>query len=321
MSQSPLTVVFAGTPDFAAAHLVTLLNSEHQIVAVYSQPDRPAGRGRKVTMSPVKALAQQQQIPVYQPKTLRDPDAQAELATLKPDVMVVVAYGLILPQAVLDIPRLGCINVHASLLPRWRGAAPIERALLAGDQKTGVTIMQMDAGLDTGDMLVKAECPITQTDTSADLYQRITALGAQTLPDALSSLAQASLSPEKQDNNQATYAEKISKAEAEINWQQAAEVIHRQIRGFNPRPIAYSYVNGEAVRIWSAELEANTHQAEPGTILATNKHGITVACLHNAIRITKLQLAGAKAMSAQDILNSRGHLFTINQQFTSTQTL
>ncbi|MGI0118544.1 methionyl-tRNA formyltransferase [Zooshikella sp. RANM57] len=317
MSQSPLNVVFAGTPDFAATHLAALLNSEHQIIAVYSQPDRPAGRGRKVTMSPVKTLAQQHQIPVYQPKTLRDPDAQAELAALKPDVLVVVAYGLILPQAVLDIPRLGCINVHASLLPRWRGAAPIERALLAGDPKTGVTIMQMDAGLDTGDMLVKSECPILDSDTTADLYQRITALGAQTLPDALSALAQGNLAPEQQDHDQATYAEKISKAEAEINWQQPAEVIQRLIRGYNPRPIAFSYMDGETIRIWEAELEANTQQAKPGTILTANKQGITVACLHNAIRITKLQLAGAKAMSAQDILNSRGHLFKTNQQFTS----
>lgn len=317
MSQSPLNVVFAGTPDFAAAHLQALLESEHQIIAVYSQPDRPAGRGRKVTMSPVKTLAQQHQLPVYQPKTLRDPSAQAELAALKPDVLVVVAYGLILPQAVLDIPRLGCINVHASLLPRWRGAAPIERALLAGDEKTGVTIMQMDAGLDTGDMLLTAECPITQADTSAELYQRITALGAQTLPAALSALAQGNLSPEQQDHSQATYAEKINKAEAEINWQQPAETIHRLIRGFNPRPIAFSNLDGEVVRIWEAELEAIAHQAEPGTILAADKHGITAACLDNAIRITKLQLAGAKAMSAQDILNSRGHLFTINQQFTS----
>ncbi|MDU5747844.1 MAG: methionyl-tRNA formyltransferase, partial [Haemophilus parainfluenzae] len=223
----PLNIIFAGTPDFAAQHLTALLNSHHNIIAVYTQPDKPAGRGKKLQASPVKQLAEQHQIPVYQPKSLRKEEAQAELKALNADVMVVVAYGLILPQAVLDMPRLGCLNVHGSLLPRWRGAAPIQRSIWAGDQQTGVTIMQMDMGLDTGDMLHKVYCDIDDQETSASLYYKLAEIAPSVLIDVLDHLEEGKFIAEKQDDSQSNYAEKLSKEEAKLDWSLSAAQLER----------------------------------------------------------------------------------------------
>jgi methionyl-tRNA formyltransferase len=306
MSES-LRIVFAGTPEFAAEHLKALLNSTHQIVAVYSQPDRPAGRGQKLTPSPVKQLALQHEIPVYQPQTLRDPAAQAELAALKPDLMVVVAYGLILPQVVLDIPRLGCINSHASLLPRWRGAAPIQRAVEAGDAESGVTVMQMEAGLDTGPMLLKVSTPIAVDDSGGSLHDRLAALGPQAVIDAISGLASGTLQGEVQDDSLATYAHKLNKDEARMDWSRPAIELERRVRAFHPWPICHSTLNGEAIKVHAAALGEG--KGEPGSILAADKSGLTVACGEGALRLTRLQLPGGKALNFSDLYNSRREQF------------
>ncbi len=252
---SPLRVVFAGTPDFAASSLAAVLDSEHEVVAVYTQPDRPAGRGRKLTPSPVKQLAQGHGLPVYQPASLKDADAQAELAALNADVMVVVAYGLLLPQAVLDTPRLGCINVHASLLPRWRGAAPIQRAIEAGDSASGVTIMQMDAGLDTGAMLYEVRTPITSRTTGGDLHDRLAIQGANALVNVLDQLDSDSLEATPQPEEGVTYAAKLSKAEAELDFTQSAEQLARKIRAFNPWPVAWCTLGNDRLRLLMASVE------------------------------------------------------------------
>lgn len=309
MSES-LKIIFAGTPDFAARHLDALLTSEHQIVGVFTQPDRPAGRGNKLTASPVKLLAQQHDIPVFQPKSLRPEENQQLVADLQADVMVVVAYGLILPQAVLDMPRLGCINVHGSLLPRWRGAAPIQRSLWAGDNETGVTIMQMDAGLDTGGMLLKLACPITAADTSATLYARLAELGPQGLLQTLAHLSQGNIKPEPQDNNLATYAEKLSKEEAQLNWSLSAAQLERCIRAFNPWPVSYFYIDEQPVKVWQASVLPHQDGYQPGEIVQADKNGIQVATSEGILNIQTLQPAGKKAMSVQDILNSRREWFT-----------
>ncbi|WP_275556440.1 methionyl-tRNA formyltransferase [Mixta sp. Marseille-Q2659] len=309
MSES-LKIIFAGTPDFAARHLDALLTSEHQIVGVFTQPDRPAGRGNKLTASPVKLLAQQHDIPVFQPKSLRPEENQQLVAVLQADVMVVVAYGLILPQAVLDMPRLGCINVHGSLLPRWRGAAPIQRSLWAGDNETGVTIMQMDAGLDTGGMLLKLACPITAADTSATLYARLAELGPQGLLQTLAHLSQGNIKPEPQDNNLATYAEKLSKEEAQLNWSLSAAQLERCIRAFNPWPVSYFYIDEQPVKVWQASVLPHQDGYQPGEIVQADKNGIQVATSEGILNIQTLQPAGKKAMSVQDILNSRREWFT-----------
>ncbi|RNM03263.1 methionyl-tRNA formyltransferase [Dickeya undicola] len=305
-----LRIIFAGTPDFAAQHLAALLSSEHEIVGVFTQPDRPAGRGNKLTPSPVKVLAEQHGIPVFQPKSLRPVENQQLVAELGADVMVVVAYGLILPQAVLDMPRLGCINVHGSLLPRWRGAAPIQRALWAGDTQTGVTIMQMDAGLDTGAMLHKIECPILPDDTSATLYDKLAQLGPQGLLDALVQLSTSQATAEIQDDNLATYAEKLSKEEARLDWQLSAQQLERCIRAFNPWPVSYFLIEEQPVKVWKAEVLNTSHQQQPGTILAADKDGIQIATADGVLNIQILQPSGKKAMSAQDLLNSRREWFT-----------
>lgn len=302
-----LRIVFAGTPEFAAEHLKALLSSAHQIVAVYSQPDRPAGRGQKLTPSPVKQLALQHDIPVYQPQTLRAPDAQAELAALKPDLMVVVAYGLILPQVVLDIPRLGCINSHASLLPRWRGAAPIQRAVEAGDAESGVTVMQMEAGLDTGPMLLKVSTPIAAEDTGGSLHDRLAALGPQAVIEAISGLAAGTLKGEVQDDSLATYAHKLNKDEARLDWSRPAVELERLVRAFNPWPICHSTLGGEPLKVLAAQLADG--QGQPGQILAASKDGLTVACGQGALRLTRLQLPGGKALSFSDLYNSRREQF------------
>lgn len=312
-----LNLIFAGTPDFAAEHLQALIDSEHRVVAVYSQPDRPAGRGRKLTASPVKSLALAHRIPVLQPLNFKSDAAQAELAALQADLMVVVAYGLILPQVILDTPRLGCVNVHASLLPRWRGAAPIHRALLAGDARTGVTIMQMDAGLDTGDALVTVACDILPTDSSAILHDRLIELGAPALLQALQLLETAAAQPVAQDSALATYAHKLEKTEGRIDWSDTAEQIDRQIRGLTPWPGAFTHWQGEAVRLHQVTVLDQSSEAAPGRLVAMTKAGFDVATGDGVLRITTLQLPGKKAMSANDVLNARRDQFIAHPQFTN----
>ncbi|ATG15794.1 methionyl-tRNA formyltransferase [Providencia alcalifaciens] len=309
----PLRIIFAGTPDFAAKHLAALLETKHQVVGVLTRHDKPAGRGKKLTPSPVKILAEEHGIPVFQPTTLREPDNQQWIKNQNADLMIVVAYGLILPQAVLDIPRLGCLNVHGSLLPRWRGAAPIQRSIWAGDQETGVTIMQMDAGLDTGDMLYKATCPITSEDTSATLYDKLAITGPKALIHTVDLLSSGQCSPEKQDDSLANYAEKLSKDEARIDWQQSAVQIERCIRAFNPWPMSYFIVQEQLIKVWQAEVIAQGHNQRPGMIISADKKGISVATGNGILNITQLQPPGKKAMSAQDILNSRREWFTPEQ--------
>ncbi|MFT0519792.1 methionyl-tRNA formyltransferase [Pseudomonas faucium] len=302
-----MRIVFAGTPEFAAEHLKALLDSPYQIVAVYTQPDRPAGRGQKLMPSPVKQLAMAHDIPVFQPPTLRNEDAQAELAALKPDLMVVVAYGLILPQAVLDIPRLGCINSHASLLPRWRGAAPIQRAVEAGDAESGVTVMRMEAGLDTGPMLLKVVTPISADDTGGSLHDRLAEIGPPAVVQAIAGLADGSLQGEVQDDALATYAHKLNKDEARIDWNRPAAELERLIRAFNPWPVCHSTLDGESVKVLAAKL--STGQGAPGEILEASKDGLVVACADQALSLTRLQLPGGKALAFSDLFNSRREKF------------
>ena len=301
----PLKIIFAGTPDFAAEALKALLDNGQQVVAVYTQPDRPAGRGRKLVFGPVKQLAVDNGIPVYQPKSLKSAEAQAELAALGSDLMVVVAYGLLLPQAVLDTPRLGCINIHASLLPRWRGAAPIQRAILAGDLETGVTIMRMEAGLDTGPMLYVIKCPIQGDDTGGRLHDRLAKIGAQALLEVLPRLAAGSLEGQRQDDTQANYARKLDKSESRIDWTQPAQQIERLVRAFNPWPVAHTDYQGQMLRIWEAGLvDAEGRDREPGSVLASGKDGIDVATGEGVLRITALQLPGKRRVTAAEFLNA-----------------
>lgn len=313
---STLNIIFAGTPDFAAQHLQALLDSEHHVIAVYTQPDKPAGRGKKLQASPVKQLAEQHQIPVYQPKSLRKEEAQAELKALNADVMVVVAYGLILPQAVLEAPKYGCLNVHGSILPRWRGAAPIQRAIWAGDQQTGVTIMQMDVGLDTGDMLHKVTTPILPTETSASLYAKLAELAPPALLEVLNGLATQQFKPEKQDESLANYAEKLTKEEAKLDWTLSAAQLERNIRAFNPAPIAYLTVNvngvEERVKIYQAQVLPHQEKTV-GTVLNVSKNGIEIATAEGVLNITQLQPSGKKPMSVQDFLNGRADWFKVGE--------
>lgn len=308
----PLRLIFAGTPEFAVPCLTALLDAGQTVIGVYTQPDRPAGRGRQLQMSPVKTAALAQGLPVYQPESLkRDPEAVATLQALGADLMVVVAYGLLLPQTVLDAPRLGCVNVHASLLPRWRGAAPIQRAMLAGDAETGICIMRMEAGLDTGPVYHRVSTPIDAQMSGGQLHDRLAALGAQALLDALPEIAAGTRSPEPQDDSQATYAHKLTKDEAAIDWQQPAALIARQVRAFDPWPVAYTQLDGASVRIWSAEVEIETETAAqpahvlPGTVLTATRTGIRVATGSGVLRLTRLQPPGKKPMSAAEYLNAR----------------
>ena len=312
-----LNIIFAGTPDFAAQHLQAILNSQHNVIAVYTQPDKPAGRGKKLQASPVKQLAEQNNIPVYQPKSLRKEETQSELKALNADVMVVVASGLILPRAVLDAPRLGCLNVHGSILPRWRGAAPIQRSIWAGDAQTGVTIMQMDEGLDTGDMLHKVYCGILPTETSTSLYNKLAELAPSALIDVLDNLESGKFISEKQDDSQSNYAEKLSKEEAQLDWSLPAIQLERNIRAFNPWPIAYFSTedkdgNAQTLKVYQAEVFP--HQDKPaGTILSADKNGIQIATVDGVLNLLQLQPAGKKPMSAQDLLNGRAEWFTIGK--------
>ena len=311
MTSADLRIVFAGTPEFAAAHLQVLLEAGLNIVAVYTQPDRPAGRGHKLTPSAVTKLALVHDLPVYQPQTLRDPEAQSELAALQADLLVVVAYGLILPQVVLDMPRLGCINSHASLLPRWRGAAPIQRAIEAGDSETGVTVMQMEAGLDTGPMLLKSHTPIQPDDTGGSLHDRLADLGPPAVLQAIEGLAAGTLHGEVQDDSLATYAHKLGKADARIDWAQPASELALMIRAFNPWPLAHAIWQEQPLKVWAAQLEDGSGQ--PGEILDCSKQGLLVACGEQALRLTRLQLPGGKPLSFADLYNARRDQFTAGQ--------
>lgn len=318
VANDPLRLVFAGTPDFAATHLQALLTSRHEIVAAYTQPDRPAGRGKKLHASPVKELALAAGIPVLQPASLRGTEARAELAALRADVMVVVAYGLILPQAVLDTPRLGCINVHASLLPRWRGAAPIQRAIEAGDSASGITIMQMDAGLDTGAMLARESLPIAAGTSAGMLHDQLAAIGPPLLLQVLDSLPAYRRAALPQEDAGATYARKIDKSEAALDWSRDAAELARTVAAFNPFPICYGLLAGERVRIWEASAESlpdATDSAAPGTVLSADRDGILVSCGEGALRVRRLQLPGGRALPAADILNARGALFVPGCRF------
>lgn len=298
-----MNIVFAGTPEFAVPALRALIASGHAPCAVYTQPDRPAGRGRKLTASPVKQLATECGIPVRQPESLKGPEEFERLRGLEPDLMVVVAYGLILPSSVLAVPHLGCINIHASLLPRWRGAAPIQRAVLAGDPETGVTLMRIEQRLDAGPMLGKRSCPIEPNDTAATLHERLAGLGAEMLIDMLPMLEGGNLPGEVQDETLVTYAEKIEKAEARIDWRHNALDIERRVRAFNPWPVAETLLDGSVLRIWSAQAVGDAAKASPGSVVGTAR-SLDVACGHGILRIFELQPPGKRRMSATDFLNA-----------------
>lgn len=312
-----MRIVFAGTPDIARIGLEKLLTTSHEIVGVFTQPDRPAGRGRKLTPTPVKELALAHHLPVFQPIGFKkQPEALEALRTLSPDLMVVIAYGLLLPQSVLDIPKLGCWNVHVSLLPRWRGAAPIQRAIEAGDAQTGVCIMQMDAGLDTGDILLQATTSISSKDTAQTLHDRLAVLGANTLMIALEQREQEKLRGIPQSQEGVSYAHKLSKEEANVNWMSTASQLDCQIRAFNPWPVAYSFLEGERIRIWTAEvLPRQTTTALAGSIVAVSNDGIDVACHGGVLRLKQLQMAGGKVLPVAHLLQGQNNLFAVGKQF------
>lgn len=304
-----MKIIFAGTPEFSAIALQAVLDSEHELVAVYTQPDRPAGRGRKLTASPVKALALENDIPVYQPLSLKDEGAQKELTELQSDIMIVVAYGLILPETVLQAPKYGCLNIHASILPRWRGAAPIQRAILAGDAQSGVTIMQMNEGLDTGDMLTIKYCDIGDEDTGSSLHDRLASMGALALMQTLDDIDSGSLNPQVQDDSLAVYAHKLDKKEAQIDWQQDAGTIVRKIQAFNSWPVAYTDYNGKSLRLWQARLvhyDTNQHTAQQcGEVLAESAEGIDIVAQNGVVRVMELQLPGKKRIMVKDFINGQ----------------
>ncbi len=312
-----MRVVFAGTPEFSVQPLNALLNTQHSVIAVFTQPDRPAGRGQTLHQSPVKALAKSHHIPVYQPVSLKNPEEQAILHKLAPDLLIVVAYGLILPKAVLEIPKFGCMNIHASLLPRWRGAAPIQHAILAGDKETGVCTMQMDTGLDTGNVLLSASCMIDSEETSKTLHDKLTMLGAKILIETLDKLGQNILIPKTQDSAMASYATKIAKADAKVDWQESTEVIDRKIRAFNPWPIAFTELNGQSIRIWSAKPNLNTNlnnKIKPGTIVEVHQGSIDVATGNGVLTLLEIQLPGGKHLPVAEILHAKRDLFQNGMQ-------
>jgi len=307
-------LVFAGTPDFAATALRALLGTHHTIVGVYSQPDRPAGRGRKLQPSPVKQVALDNGVPVFQPENLKTPEAQEELANLRPDVMIVAAYGLILPQAVLEIPTHGCLNIHASLLPRWRGAAPIQRAIAAGDNETGITIMQMDKGLDTGAMLLKSQTNIDASDTGGSLHDRLSDMGGNAIVETLNLLGKGELRGEVQNDKHACYAHKLSKEEGRIDWSQDAPTIERLIRAFNPWPGTYTDLEQQRLRIQEASVKDEHSRKPAGTVMQREREGIDIACGTGTLRVTRLQLPGSRAQSVNDLINGGKRLLLPGQE-------
>lgn len=312
----PLRLAFAGTPDFAARHLAALLETPHDVAAVLTQPDRPAGRGKQAQSGPVKKLAEQHALPVLQPGTLRDAKAQADLVALDLDVLVVVAYGLLLPAAVLGLPRLGCINVHGSLLPRWRGAAPIQRAIEAGDRDSGITIMLMDEGLDTGPMLARRACTVAPLATSADLYAQLADLGPPLLAEVLADLPGHLARAETQDDRLATHAAKITKDEVCLDWSAPAALLARRVRAFNPAPGAFTFLGDQRIKVWEAQ-PVPAAAGEPGLIIAADERGIRVACGDGALQLMRLQLPGARALDAAELLRGRSDLFVAGRRFSS----
>ena len=318
MTTLSLKVIFAGTPEFAATHLEALINSNHQVCAVYTQPDRPAGRGRKLTASPVKQLAEANELVVCQPETLKTDEAKALLQSFEADIMVVVAYGIILPKVILDIPRLGCINVHASLLPRWRGAAPIQRAIEAGDKETGVTIMQMDEGLDTGDMLVISKLTLASDETSSSLHDRLMEDGAKVLIEALDLIASSNISATKQNDEQSCYAKKLTKEEALIDWSLSAEEIDRKIRAFYPWPGSFVSLNDQRMKVIAEPLPINEQKVQGrknGEITSVDENGLVVKCAEGSLLIKSLQIPGKKMTAVADLLNAYQDRFQLGQQF------
>jgi len=324
----PLNIIFAGTPEFAAKHLQALIDSEHNVVAVYCPPDKPAGRGKKLTACTTKLLALENGLSVEQPTNFRETVDQEQLASYSCDVMVVVAYGLLLPEVILKTPKLGCINVHGSLLPKWRGAAPIQRSLEAGDSHTGVTIMQMDQGLDTGEMILKASCPITKVDTSASLYEKLALLGPDALLETLTLMSKGTHVKESQEDKLATYAKKLDKKEAEIDWQLSADELDRKIRAFIPWPVSQFTLTEltknnknieHRIRVWQASVVETEGQHKAGVILSADKQGIVVATAEHALRLEMLQLPGKKPLAANDILNGKSQWFTLGSSITGVK--
>jgi|APSaa5957512535_1039671.scaffolds.fasta_scaffold59365_2 methionyl-tRNA formyltransferase len=317
-------IVFAGTPAFAAAHLSAILKSQHKVVAVYTQPDRPAGRGKKLLPSPVKELALAEELTICQPASLKNDEAQIALKEFDADILVVVAYGLILPKEILEIPKHGCVNAHASLLPRWRGAAPIERALLAGDKVSGVTIMQMDEGLDTGCMLLKSEVAINETDSRDDLENNLSLAGQHALIAVLDNLQELQKDCVKQDDSESCYAEKLQKSEALIDWQESADKVGRQVRAGIGRFPAYSFLHGQRLRLLSAvakeSIDKKTSEVVvEGTIVENSKDSFSVACKDSVLEVMQIQFPGKNPLSVRDALNSRPDDFTVGQQFSTSE--
>lgn len=313
-----LRIVFAGTPEFAAHHLSALIESSQNIVGVYTQPDRPAGRGKRLQPSPVKQLALEQGLPVYQPQNFKNTTEIDKLASMQADVMVVVAYGLILPEAVLKTPAYGCINVHASLLPRWRGAAPIQRAIESGDSESGITIMQMNQGLDTGDMLTKVSCTIESRDTAANLHDKLVDIGKAALLDTLGQIEAGQCHPEPQENTRATYAHKLQKSEGLLDWALDATTLDRKIRAFNPFPICYTELGGHRIKIYQAFVLETHSSSQPGEITAVSTQGLDVQSGRGTLRIERLQMPGKKVLPVADILRGYSNLFQPGTLFCTT---
>lgn len=299
-----LRIIYAGTPEFAVPALVALSHSDQQVVAVYTQPDRPAGRGRKLRQSPVKRCALDAGLPVFQPDNFRSDQDLRQLGQLGADLMVVAAYGLLLPRAVLEAPRLGCVNIHASLLPRWRGASPIQQAILAGDPETGVSLMKMDIGLDTGDVILRRSLPIKPAWNAGELHDALAPLGAEMLLEILPDIERSLRLAEAQDDNQATYAPRLSKQQAEIDWRKPAALLAREVRAYNPWPVSYSYLQQQGIRLWRARENRELAAQAPGTVVAHDRDGVYVSCADAVLQVTELQFSGRKRCSAAEALNS-----------------
>ena len=313
-----MRVIFAGTPEFAATHLLSLINDDAQeVVAVYTQPDRPAGRGKRLTSSPVKLLALQYGIPIYQPSSLNNETALSDLAALKADIMIVVAYGLLLPQSILSIPCYGCINVHASVLPKWRGAAPIQRTIENGDQASGITVIQMDAGLDTGAMLSVSHCNLDENETSASLHNKLALLGSDSLASTLKKIQDQTAVGIAQDSDFSSYANKIKKSEALINWSESAHVIERKVRAYNPFPVTFSMLDGLRIKIWSATVQDKERSGEVGEIISATARGLEIKCGQYCLLVHELQLPSKARMAVSEVLKSKALLFSRGKIFSA----